>query len=55
MENVIDAFKKALANDEACKRYVQGYRAEQKEKSAMDLALERLQEAAARRGIAIRS
>jgi len=47
----IEAFRKALSNDEACRRYVQGVKAVQAPRTPMEQALQRLKEQAAKRGI----
>lgn len=47
----MEAFKKALSNDEACRRYVQGVKAAQPPRTPMEQALQRLREQAAKRGV----
>ena len=52
--DTMEAFRKALSNDEACKRYVQGVKAKVPPRTPMEQALEKLREQAARRGVTLR-
>lgn len=50
----IEAFRKALSNDEACRRYVAGVKVSQAPRSPMEQALQRLKEQAEKRGVRLR-
>lgn len=50
----MEAFRKALSNDEACRRYAQGVKAPQPPRSPMEQALQRLREQAEKRGLRLR-
>jgi hypothetical protein len=47
----LEKFRKALSNDEACRRYVQGVKASQPPRTPMEQALQRLREQAEKRGV----
>jgi len=50
----LEAFRKALSNDEACRRYAQGIKASQPPRTPMEQALQRLREQAEKRGVRLR-
>lgn len=50
----LEAFRKALSNDEACRRYIRGVKASQPPRSPMEQALQRLREQAAKTGVRLR-
>lgn len=54
MNDAIEAFRKALSNDEACRRYIKAQSRDRQPKSALDVAMAQLQKAAGRKGIVLR-
>lgn len=52
--SVWDTLKKALKNEEACRRYAEGVREEKKPETPMEVALIKLREASEKKGTPIR-
>lgn len=50
----MEVLRKALSNDEACRRYAQGIKAVQPPRTPMEQALQRLREQAEKRGVRLR-